>query len=800
MHMFIRPRFALKSLMLFSCLLAAVAAHGETWELITDNAYATIAWEDMQYWKSVEGGTNGLAGVAPSAADDFIVHNSKALRSGNPNKFTTNNKLLMNFGGNSLQIGDDSTTGRFTMDPCTARFDRVGLILRNGNLYSNYSVGSKWYVDGRVTVTAPVDAPFYICSQQAGYSNNTLVIRAELNGASGTGLRIGGASRSIQPPQTTFVFANPSGYKGSVFVANDKFANNGANWGCKALFGTMATTDSITVEPGGCFGAYTAGSIVSASNVSFASGSRLQVENRGSLVKATSTLTVAEGTQVCVTPTFGDTQAYIRWPILQGPADSAFTESTFTLVQMRTCNNRDLALDVVTDTEADTKTLYLSMKAGLVTQVLSLSNEGSKDRGTPYFGSSMTNRASWSDGELPHPGSDYYSVRALRTPIMTSGSPAVFRFLGDSLTLDSGATFTAFANQVEIPQLTLKGTAAVVSGQVGWNPRFVVTGGVEVADSPLIAAYASQRLTFASEISGTAVLRCVGVDNTGSPTGYYAFEALNTNFLGTVVVSQRVASATVRPLLYLFDGRNLGGNLPAFNPRALQLYVRAGVCVTNTDRVVTLAGDLNRGVFIGGCGGFYPNHSKAVIEVRQPILLDGKMQIEGAGRTVLGGEMTFAAADGSVSATPRAKSNLVSMAANTTLVAAHSSCLDGCALSMAANTKLVLRVDLDDDDLTRQGIRLTKDGTSLSLDSSFGGKLPLSLETSSELTHSATVGLVTVPTGSAIETAVLAALPESFPKLWPMTRQKLITVVDAESGLTTIALRVTPVGTSLYLR
>ena len=140
------------------------------------------------------------------------------------------------------------------------------------------------------------------------------------------------------------------------------------------------------------------------------------------------------------------------------------------------------------------------------------------------------------------------------------------------------------------------------------------------------------------------------------------------------------------------------------------------------------------------------------------------------------------------------------MVTNTTLVAAHSGCLDGCALSMDPNTKLVLRVDLDDEDLTRQGIRLTKEGTSLSLDSSFGGKLPLTLETSSELTHSATVGIVTVPTGSAIETAVLAALPESFPKLWPMTRQKLITVVDAESGLTTIALRVTPAGATILIR
>ena len=94
----------------------------------------------------------------------------------------------------------------------------------------------------------------------------------------------------------------------------------------------------------------------------------------------------------------------------------------------------------------------------------------------------------------------------------------------------------------------------------------------------------------------------------------------------------------------------------------------------------------------------------------------------------------------------------------------------------------------------------TKEGTAFDLASSFGGKLPLTLETASELSHSAMVGLVTVPTGSALETAVLAALPESFPKLWPKTRQKLITVVDAESGLTTIALKVTPAGATILIR
>ena len=786
----------LTALVLGAGLLVVPRVSGETWELIANNAFGTIAWQDMQYWKSVEGGTNGLAGVAPSATDAFVVKDGKILRSGNRNSFQGGSKL-MNFGGYSLQLGDDSTTGTFTFDPTTATFARGGLLLKNGRLLANYAAGSTFPIEGFATVLASSSNPFTFDSQQAQYSNCTLIVRAELSGAEGTGIRIGGIS--TQPLRTTIRFTNPSGYKGNVTVANTKVANDGDHWGSKALFGTMATPGTITVSSGGCLGADAADAVVSAASISFASGSRLQVEQRGGLVKATTSLTVAEGTQVCVPVTITNTDANVAWPILQGPADSAFTESSFEVVRLKPCVNSGFALSVVKDDEANTKTLYISMEPG-VTQIKSFSNESSKDFGTPNYGSSMTNRASWSDGELPHAERSYYSARSLRTPVMNmSASTNVFVFGGKSLTLGTGATFLAFANRVEIPRLTLVGSPEIISGQRGWNPRFVVTGGIEVVGSPMIESYASQRLTIASEIHGAGMLNCCGVINTSSMEGSYAFEALNTNFLGTVVVSQRLASATYRPQLFLFDGRNLGGKLPAFDPRALQLYSRACVSVTNKDRVVTLAGDQNRGIFIGGCGGFNPS-ANAVIDVRQPILLDGKMQLEGVGRTILGGEMTCAAADGSVSATPRANSNLVTVAANATLVAAHKGCLDGCALTFGSGSKLVLRVDLDDEDLTRYGMMFTKEGTAFDLASSFGGKLPLTLETASEMPLNATIGIVTVPTGSALETAVLAALPESFPKLWPMTHQTRITVTAAETGLTTIALKVTRAGTTLYVR
>ena len=69
--------FAVRSAMKFACLFAfmsaALAACGETWVLNASNPYATLAWKDMQYWQSVEGGTNGVAGAEPSGADMFLV-------------------------------------------------------------------------------------------------------------------------------------------------------------------------------------------------------------------------------------------------------------------------------------------------------------------------------------------------------------------------------------------------------------------------------------------------------------------------------------------------------------------------------------------------------------------------------------------------------------------------------------------------------------------------------------------------------------------------------------------------------
>ena len=800
-------RSAMKFACLFACMSVALAACGETWILKASNGYYVLAWNDMQYWQSVEGGTNGVAGVKPSESDVFLVISNRILRTGYTADLSPKNTFT--FGGYSLQIGDSSTGGTLTVDPVYATFPRGGLILKRGNLLSNYARNNKYYIRGLVTVQSPATAPVFICSQQASYSNNTLVVEASLCGEEGTGMRIGGGTAAIQPPNTTFQFTEPSGYKGSVVIENSLHPNKGKEWGCLVTFGTMNTPGSITVESGGCLAAETNNAVVSAADISFASGSRLFVENRG-FIKATNSLEVAAGAELFLRNSFpalpGDPDGgMLRIPVLQGPLDCSLTESSFTVVKTDECRNKDMSFEVETDASAGTKTLYINLRS-IVFQTQYFSNEGSMNKGsggTAYYASSLTNKTHWSDGELPHAGPDYLTSISLRTPIKGStGYPGnTYDFPGASLSIMKGGSFTMFVQSVTIPRLFLGDGSLIRTGQQTGNVTLSVTGGVEIAGRARISAYSSQILTILDEISGYGEMLCNGVDSTGAPEGYYAFTGMNTNYLGTICVSQAVNNAAYAPRLHLYDGRNLGGRLPSFNPRALRLDDAATLYVPSKNTTVTLSDGYNRGLAISCSGGMWPLNAGTVLEIEWPILLDGTMLVKGAGRTVLGGEMTFAAADGSVSATPCANSNLVSIAANATLVAAHSGCLDGCCMTFGSGSKLVLRADPSNADLTRYGIKLTKTGTALNLDSSFGGVLPLTVETSAEVpADPVTIGIVTVPTGSELATAVLGTLPSSFTKIWPGTRQTLVSVVDAETGLTTIGLKVSNDGTTLYVR
>ena len=62
------------------------------------------------------------------------------------------------------------------------------------------------------------------------------------------------------------------------------------------------------------------------------------------------------------------------------------------------------------------------------------------------------------------------------------------------------------------------------------------------------------------------------------------------------------------------------------------------------------------------------------------------------------------------------------------------------------------------------------------------------------------VAFAAMETRFELARGVADTLPSSFTKIWPGTRQTLVSVVDAETGLTTIGLKVSNDGTTLYVR
>lgn len=623
---------AIRSLIRVSLLglvLGSLAVSAETWYLIANNAHADnpAAWTVMQYWKTADG-TVGTTGEAVSSADDFVVKDGRVLRTG---KYGAS----MTFPGKSLQLGDATTAGTFTHDGGSFTFARDGLTVYGGGIYyTNVGTTNNFLQGTQLRVMATAERPFVFDAQQALYSNSVMHVVAPVVGDAGTCLRFG-RDNSVTC-RTTHKLDDLTHYQGSIIVGNGKFPCEGECWGNKVLASSFSTPGMLRLaDNGAAFGVLTNGTVCTAATVELAAGSRLMVEGAIGLVRATTTLSVAAGARICV----GSTLSSSRVAVLEGPIASTFTAGDFVLETLEECANDDIALDVVADEVAGTKTLYLTCSP-LVIQIRAVANEGMKDKmknnvpGT--YGSSMTNKSSWNDGELPHAGSAYYSGMSLRTPLGdVSNNTGDWAFPGDGLVLGRGSQFTLFQKNVTIDRLEMRNGGYMQTGQGSWHPTVHVPNGILVEGEARLASYSGQTLTLDGEISGSGRILCWGVDGTSAPAGGYAFTGLNTSFLGTICVSQRVAHATARPTLNLYDGRNLGGKLPAFEPRALWLDDNALVYLPSRNSSVTLPHDYNRGLYVR-CAAEINVNDTSVLEIKQPILLAGHLGLVAGGRVILG--------------------------------------------------------------------------------------------------------------------------------------------------------------------
>ena len=749
-------------------------------------AAGNAALTDMSYWKDANG---NVGSGAPTASDDLIFDNN-ATSGSNPLRlrFST-----VNFTGNSLQIGTDARSSTVVFDSTPFACANEGLKLKHGNWWFNSGPGADRRITCDVTVLAEdATKPFVLHWGQDQYSNGIGRITGKLKGGANAQLRLGpwGSKLGDTQPQcarnSTFRLSDISEYAGTITVAAKSaytnFPGDVANYGTRLWLDTGTTTSpaKLNILRGGSLKLANRSDVVTVKELSLASGSRLWFDHTSDIadgktwhVRATDALTVEKGAEKVevLWKAIVRGTTHFRMPILSGPADSTFTADDFKFTFCAPQYNLDMHFEVDNDPETGDRTLYVSTH-GFVFQQESYSGENDRD-GSNGAPSSLTNAPAWWQECIPSPdttGALYRTAKSLRT-LYTPYEPFVFPCAGFWV---NHGTLIIQTQTFEVPEFWCDyGTIGTGQGSFGRITSLIApkihffryNGSTPV----VLRTYLQHTFVLKGEIDGDTPMQLRGWGGTGQPKAIFRLDGPNTNYTGTILVMTDETRPTYHnfedlfPTLDVLDGRNLGGRMPTFNPRALTLTTLARLSMTNGN-TVTLADGLNRGVYIYGSGRFHVTGA-GTLDVKWPLLLSGKMWKEGTGTLVLGGGMKHEAHDnGTLTDVPRAGSNLFEVV-NGTVKIAHADALAGVETTIDSGASLKLAIDPSNADLTAYGIRNTAVDTPFTLAASFGGKLPLTLATEDyvlpEDCHALTNALVTVKDSSAA--AVRAMLPNMHP-------------------------------------
>ena len=770
----------------------AVASYGNTeWHSNTAKhtglqVEGNEALTNMVYWKD---GNGNVGSGAPTASDDLIFDNN-ATSGSLPLRLRFSK---VDFTGNSLQIGTDARSSTVVFDNTPFACANEGLKLKHGHWWFNSGPGADRRITCDVTVLAEdATKPFVLHWGQHQYSNGVGRIIGKLKGGVNAQIRFGpwdsklGDTKPLCACNSTFRLSDISEYAGTITVAASpsftNFPGDVNNYGTRLWLDTGTTTSpaKLNILRGGSLKLANRSDVVTVKELSLAGGSRLWFDHSDISdgktwhVRATDALIVekgAEKVEILWKPIVRGA-THFRIPILSGPANSTFTADDFKLTFCATQYNLDMHFEVDNDPETGDRTLYVSTH-GFVIQQTNYTDEGIRDgnRGAP---SSLTNAVAWWQSWIPGPdttGALYRTAVNLRT-LYAPGEAFSFRCAG--FWVNKG-TLIIQTHTFEVPEFWCNG-GTFGAGQGHWGvdnivsliaPKIHFFG--DEASALYIRAYEGQTFVLKGEIDGSHSIRLLGWGGTGAPKVQYMLDGPNTNFTGAITVSTGEVRPAYHnfdnlfPTLYVLDGRNLGGRMPSFNPRALTLTTLARLSMTNGN-TVTLADGLNRGVYVKGSGRFHVTGA-GTLDVKWPLLLSGKMWKEGNGTLVLGGGMKHEAHDnGTLTDVPRAGSNLFEMV-NGTVKIAHADALAGVETTIDSGASLKLAIDPSNADLTAYGIRNTTVDTPFTLAASFGGKLPLTLATEDftvpENCHALTNALVTVKDSSAA--AVRAMLPSLRP-------------------------------------
>ena len=796
--------------------LTAFADGGATWYL-KDGDYSfnnkwivnAAGWTDNG---TATGTPSGAEGDPLSPEDYYVVNKSHALRS----NINDVDNVPTTFTGKRLTFGEDGNKNAGYLTCYSRGGSYVDFGSKEGQegayLYKGYFSGQKNYkqyhyvasLTGKMTLTAPESAPFVITANKndSNWTHGFQVTGTTFRAESGTALQFGGPLGGDYSASnlTAYLYCDMSKFFGKIIVKPCCTSLDDYPGFTSSLYlGDGGFPGSLELQAGASLVTTSAQCVVTLANATFATGSTIKLPTAftGSgaascaRVAVTNSLTLGDDVAIEITPPAnGLTNRLAVLVSKNGGIDKTKFSFKFPASLSTWFESVGGAwFEVETNQATGEQTLY-AVCVPLVKMVYS--DAGSKDNGPTRL--AVTNAAAWSDGKLPHAGAHYLIAsdddvtgRSGGNTYFYTASTNEFVFPGDSLTLGSHVCSRIFAKQFTVPTLRLLDSCEI------WSRAGTTFDGTEVvADSGVVrlSSFNGTTMTFSGDLSGAAEVRVGTVTSTSVPGGTYKFNGGNSDFVGTLVVSQYVQGVQYGATyseryqrFYLYNSTTLGGALPAFNPEAAVLS-EFGRFTLNND--VSISTNLNRGLAVYGNG--VVDTAAHSLNLGMPLTMDGTLYKLGAGTLRL---------DANRHAVGEGGGTIV--VTNGTLAVAAADAINGIAVSFAPGTALVLKTNLADEELTRYGIRnvglaepfVLAEGMAalpLTVDATGGGELPRG--------HGGTVGILTVSDSATNRLDAAITVPRTYRGF----KFSSVKVHDDENGWTTYAARYEPTGCVISIR
>lgn len=809
----------------FSRLLAAFCvAAGMSPVLAEDSSIQTVYLSA----NSSYGEGKGFAGAVWTYADGILVgEDGKIALESQPNyDFVISNKRYVDprtgetIKAHKIIIGDGGSYGtlRCRLQPtyeCTE-----GIVLANGMIRTTTT--NHRTIQGKITVTAPSSSPFLF--DTTGSSAGGITFSGVFCGAEGTGFRFNSGVSNCY-----YEFADASQYCGDIEVTSTN--GSGMAAGDARLVMTTLSARNVSFAEN-CTFELTSSARASVANLTMHNGSTLKFK----LPVTPNTepfLTVGEEI-ICdgevllsldVSAISFPVSSAVTYPIVKIPAGSA--ESVELRLDSDGAPYKWPILSRVVDDETGDVVLFVSFYPQIKTATGAVGDGSSTEMSLDAdASSSMTNSATWADGNAVHSGAHYnFNIqhKNIRTPWHPEGS---YEFPGESLTLGAkNTTFILACRDVWCPVLyaadyeNLKLYCAEAS-DVTFHGDIYTTyqNSEDITKNFRIRIYNDHCFTLDGELKRSGnVLFLAGTSASsfkGSQRGDFLLARKSEGFTGKITLTSDAAAGDRKwsekePYAHVWysDPACFGGALDAFAYDALRIEKMARLITTNN----VVFSDLTRGLFLSGIAQLETPEATDSLTLLQPVTVNGRVYKQGAGTLAMGGELKFIDAENARTDTPpddAAKRTLYVQGGVLKPLAADA--LNGLDIVFSnsvnvagvnvADVALELDLDTEDAKLKAYGLRNTKSSSPLTL-SLAGGvtKVPvrlISARTSADEAFS--VGVMTVKSEIADETFAKLDIrkPEGFTSIH-MSRK---VETDAAAGTSTLVVTFKHTGFGVVVR